>query len=397
MTARESGLSAKLLFVLALLTALGPLSIDIYTPSLPTIQREFAASDAAVQASVTACLLGIALGQLLWGPISDRVGRRPVILAGVAGWILASLASALAPTVGVFVAVRFLAGLCGAAGIVVARSVVRDRASGAAEVASGVGVLSMVTAVAPVVAPLTGAAIALAWGWRADFGVLVGLGIAIALAVATLVPESLPVERRSGGGPGQVVRALGGALRDRQLLLVAIGLACHSFGFYGYIAGASFIVEGQYGRPPLVFAVVFGTNAAAMLGANLLFRRVSRTRHPSWGLGLGYALASASGVLMVVAGWLDPSGIAVWAFSIVFAGATGLVLPGAHSWGQLTRVPSGAASAITGSFQFLGGVLGSPVTGLLGATAGSLGAVIAVSSGTALASWALALRHRERE
>ncbi|WP_169747738.1 Bcr/CflA family efflux MFS transporter [Demequina subtropica] len=374
--------------VLAALTALAPLSIDIYTPSLPTVQTELGGSDALTQGGVTAFLLGIGFGQLLWGPLSDRFGRRRVVLLGVAGWTLTSGLDALASGPEALVTLRALAGLCGAAGIVVARSIVRDLSPETHAMASRIGFLAMVTSLAPVVAPILGAGIAAAWGWRADFVILAALGGVLLLLFTLLVPETLPRSRRSTGGLRAVVRGLARAGRHREVAGAALALGTHAFGFYAYIATSAFIVERELGRSPTAFAVVFGTNAMAVVAANIVFRRLVRHRHPAGPLGLGLIISAASGVALWTAATLGAPEAFWWLASMAFGAGTGLVLPGAHSWGQATAVASGAASALTGSAQFLGGVLGSPLTGLLGPTAAHLGLVIAVASSAATAIWA---------
>ncbi|MDN4478978.1 multidrug effflux MFS transporter [Demequina sp. SYSU T00039] len=380
----------RLLPLLAVLTALAPLSVDIYTPSLPAMQDELGGADWLAQASITTFLLGIGIGQLVWGPLSDRHGRRPVVLAGVAGWTVASLLSALAFSPEMLVGVRLLAGLCGAAGIAVARSIVRDVSDDTSTMASRIGMLAMVTALAPVLAPVLGAGLAHVWGWRADFVTLAGLGGVIVLLFSLAVPETLPREHRTPGGPSSVVRALARAAHHREVRGAALSLGVHSFGFYAYIASASFIVERELGHPPAVFALVFGTNAVAVILGNTVFRRAVRSLHPAGPLGVGYALCTIAGLGLLIAasGSGAPAGV-LWACAMVYAFGQGLVLPGAHSWGQTTVVASGAASALTGSAQFLGGVLGSPMTGLIGISAAHLGAVLAAASGAAGAVWLL--------
>lgn len=370
-----------LLALLAGLTALAPLSIDVVTPSFPAIRDDLGAPDWAVQASVTACLLGIGCGQLLLGPLSDRVGRRPVVVAGVLGWTAASLLSAVAVDAAWLVVARAVAGLTGAAAIVVARSVVRDVSDASALLSGRISLLATVSAAAPVVAPALGSAVAAVGGWRADFLLLAAVGVLALLAVLVLLPETLPAGPRA---TASVVAGLRTAMADRELRLVALALGAQSFGFYAYIATASFVVEHGLGYGPAVFALVFGTNAAAMLAANLVFRRLMRIRSPRELLGGGLTGALSAGLLLLLLGTTGAPHPLLWAASTLFAAAMGFVLPGAHSWGQLTAVPSGAGSALTGSAQFVGGAAGSPVTGLIGTTVPALGLLVAGSAAVAL-------------
>ena len=387
-SAAPAGRAGFVLTVLAMLTALGPLSIDIYSPSLPAIESDLGASDWLAQASITGCLLGIGAGQVVWGPLSDRFGRRPVILIGAVGWTIACAASALVADAGTLVAMRIVAGLCGAACIVAARSVVRDITVEVHVRSARVGMLSMVSAAAPVVAPLIGTAVASVWGWRGDFVVSAIIGAALVLLFSVGVPETLPPGERSVGGLG-IAGGLAAALRDRELLGITLSLAVFAVGFYAYIAAAAFIVERELGHPPIVFATVFGTNAVVMVGANLVFRRLVRRRGPRGLLGLGLAVGAGSGLLLLLAALSGAPDWLLWLASIVFAGSAGLVLPGAHAAGQATGAASGAASALTGAAQFLGGAVGSPLTGVIAVTAVVLGAILVVCSSLGVTLWAM--------
>lgn len=386
--------TAEMFAVLALLTALAPLSIDIYTPALPAMQADLGGPDWLAQASITGCLIGIALGQLLCGPLSDRLGRRPVILVGVAGWTVACALSALATDPVMLLAVRVLVGLCGAAGIVVARSVIRDVSPDGPTVAARIGLLSTVTAIAPVVAPVLGAGMAALGGWRADFIALAAMGAVLSLLFAFTVPETLPPAARVADRA--VVRSLLRGLADPELVWVTGGMFAFGVGFYAYVATTSFVVERELGYPPAVFALVFGTNAVAMFSANLGFRRIVRRRHSSFPLAVGLALCICGGVLGLVAAELRLAEGMLWLASTVFAAGAGLVLPATHSWGQSVLVASGAASALTGAAQFLGGALGSPLTGLVGVGASTLSAVVVGGSVCSLVCWWFASRGRRR-
>lgn len=377
------------MLVLAVLTALSPLSMDIYAPSMPQMQPDLAAPAWLIQASITACLLGIAVGQLFWGPVSDRHGRRPVIIAGMVGWTVASAISIFAVSGWMLVATRGVAGVCGAAGIVAARSVVRDLTHDAHAVASRIGVLSIATALAPIVSPVIGTAIASWWGWRADFVAMVVLGVVIVAAFAVLVPESLAAEGRvQRATPVRAALITAGRNRELAAIVGSLGVLC--IGFYAYIASVSFIVEQEFGYPPGVFALVFGTNAFAILAGNTVFRRLVRTRRPAGPMGVGLLVGLLAAIALCLGAAAHAPGPLLWATSTVYCASMGLVFPGAHSWGQLTLVASGASSALTGAAQFFGGAIGSPVTGLVGISALHLGLVAAAASAMALSIWHVA-------
>ncbi|WP_460775824.1 MFS transporter [Microbacterium sp. GXF7504] len=381
-------LTPAMFAVLAILTALAPLSMDIYIPSLPAMQADLGGADWLAQGSITGCLLGIALGQLVCGPLSDRLGRRPVILVGVIGWTVTCALCALATDPVLLVAIRVVVGVCGAAGIVVARSIMRDVSDDPHQVASRVGLLSTVTAIAPVVAPVLGAGIAVVGGWRGDFVVLAAFGGILSLAFALTVPETLPADARVADRG--IARALVRGLRDRELAWVTAGMLAYGIGFYAYVATTAFVVERELGYPPIVFALVFGTNAAAMFVANLSFRRIVRRLHPSGPLAVGLLVSACGGLLGLVAALSGlPDGV-LWLASTVFAAGAGFVLPATHGWGQSVAVASGAASALTGAAQFLGGALGSPLTGVIGIGATSLAAVVLAGSACALGCCLLA-------
>ncbi|ALJ21403.1 Bcr/CflA family efflux MFS transporter [Microbacterium sp. No. 7] len=372
--------------MLAALTALAPLSMDIYAPSMLAMRDDFRAPEWLIQATITGCLLGIGIGQIVWGPLSDRIGRRPVILVGGIGWTIASALSAITANAEMLVAVRFVAGLLGAACIVAARSVVRDITPDVRQRAARIGILSIVGAAAPIVAPIAGAAIAAVWGWRADFIALTIIGAVITLAFAVMVPETIPEEERANASGG-IVAGLATALRDRELLSISIALACFSFAFFAYVATAAFIVEGERGYPPSAFAVVFAANAAVMVLSTLLYRRLAR-RYPARSLmGVGLAGGVIAGLALLLAVRTGSPDSVLWIASMLLMASSGFAMPAAHGAGQSLLVASGAASALTGASQFLGGVLGSPVTGAIGTTSGVLSVIIIVASAAGLAAW----------
>jgi DHA1 family bicyclomycin/chloramphenicol resistance-like MFS transporter len=207
----------KWVLVLGSLTTFGPLSLDLYLPAFPLIARDFHSSVSRVQLTLTACLMGLALGQLVAGPLSDRFGRKRPLLIGVVGYGLASLLCAVAPDITTLTAARLLQGLTGSAGIVIARAVARDLHSGPA-LARLFALLMLVTGLAPILGPTLGAQVLRFTSWHGIFVVLAGIGAALALVVLLLLPETLPPAARRDGGVASTVRTFGLLLRDRTFV-----------------------------------------------------------------------------------------------------------------------------------------------------------------------------------
>src|SRR6267143_177042 len=217
---------ARLFVLLGGLTAFGPLSIDMYLPALPAIGRDLAASESMIQLTLTACLIGLAIGQVIAGPLSDALGRRRPLLIGVAGYVIASLLCALAPAATILVALRLLQGLAGAAGIVIARAIVRDLYSGSAA-ARYFSRLILVMGLAPILAPVLGAQVLRVSTWRGIFLVLTIVTALLWLSAARGLPETLPAARRNAGSLAGTLNIFGQLIRDTPFIgyAVAAGLA----------------------------------------------------------------------------------------------------------------------------------------------------------------------------
>jgi DHA1 family bicyclomycin/chloramphenicol resistance-like MFS transporter len=368
----------QLVLVLGFLIALGPLTIDMYLPSLPTITDDLQTTAAAVQLTLTGTLAGLALGQLLIGPVSDAVGRRAPLLAGVAVHILASVLCVIAPNLAVLGTLRVLQGLGAAAATVVAMAIVRDLFSGlnAAKLLSR---LMLVMGAAPILAPTLGG-ITLNWtSWRGVFVVLALFGVAILTVTALALPETLPVERRRNGGVRGTIRDYGRLFSDRAylgLILVA-GLAMAAL--FAYVAGSSFVFQEQYGLTEQQFGFVFGAGAVGLIAATQFNVRLLRRWTPSQILVSALAFGAASGlVLLLVAatgfGGLPGVLVPLW---LVLASA-GLAFPNAPAL-ALSRhgEAAGTASALLGAVQFGVGALAAPLVGVLGTGAVSMALVIA--------------------
>src|SRR3954454_10453094 len=296
----------RLVIVLGAVNAIGPLSIDMYLPAFPEIARDFASSATQVQLTLTACVAGLALGQLVIGPLSDRLGRRLPLIAAMSTYSAASVLCSLAPSTPVLMGLRLVQGLAGAGGVVIARAVVRDLHSGAAAVRL-FSSLMLVTGLAPILAPLAGGAILGLASWRGIFVVLTGLSALIAVLVAVGLQETLPPERRSDQGLRATLGVMRSLLGDRWF--VGHGLA-GGLGFgalFAYISGSSFVLQGIYGASPQLYSVLFAVNGLGLIAGSQLNARLVDRYGPATLLRFGLlTIAGAASALLavVVAGGL---------------------------------------------------------------------------------------------
>jgi DHA1 family bicyclomycin/chloramphenicol resistance-like MFS transporter len=348
------------------LSAFGPLSLDMYLPGLPQLGRQLDASASATQLTLTACLAGLALGQLVAGPLSDRLGRRRPLLAGVALYAAASLLCALAPSIAVLILLRFVQGAAGAAGIVIGRAVVRDLYEGdaAARLFSS---LMLVGGVAPILAPVIGGQLLHVTDWRGIFVVLAGLGTALVAAAFAGLPESLPPERRNSEGLAGTRRALRVLAADRRFAGYALTSGFVMGAMFAYIAGSPFVLQEIYGLSPQAYSLVFAVNGLGIMAASYLSRSLIGRLRPAQLVHLGVAIAGLGAALLLVAVLLEaPVGFVLPALFLVVL-PVGLVGPNATAL-ALADHPSiaGVASALLGVAQFLIGAVAAPLVGLAG-------------------------------
>jgi len=368
----------RLLLILGALSAFAPLSIDMYLPALPALGRGFGVSAAQVQLTLSACLLGLALGQLVAGPLSDALGRRRPLLVGVAAYTVASLLCVLAPSVGALVAVRFVQGLAGAAGIVIARAVVRDRYAGVAA-ARYFSLLMLVNGLAPILAPIIGGQLLRVTSWRGVFVVLAAIGALLLLATASGLDETLaPADRHTGGLPATLAtfRRL---LADRFFVGYALSSGLSFAAMFAYIAGSPFVLQDIYGLSPQLFSLVFGVNALGIMAASQINGRlVDRVPLPRL-LAVGLAMTALGGIAVLAAVLGHVGLIGVTPALCVVVSSQGIVLPNATSL-ALSGHPrtAGSASALLGVLQYVIGAAAAPLVGVGGtATALPMAVVIA--------------------
>ncbi|WP_312193621.1 multidrug effflux MFS transporter, partial [Exiguobacterium sp.] len=263
-----------LILILGSLAALGPLSIDMYLPAFPDMSRSFDASASLIQLSLTACMLGMALGQLIVGPFSDVRGRKRPLMIALLAYLLASLACAMAPTIEVLIALRFIQGAAGASGIVISRAIVRDLFEGP-ELTRFFAALSLVNGTAPILAPVIGGQLLRFGDWHFVFYLLAILSTLMLLAVALRLPETLPLERRVEGNLTTTLKTFGRLLTDRVFIGYAFAQAFVMGAMFAYISGSPFVLQNIYGASPQQFSFLFGLNGIGIILAAQIAGRLA--------------------------------------------------------------------------------------------------------------------------
>ncbi len=362
----------------------------MYLPALPAIADDLAASYAQVQQSLSAFVLGLAAGQLLFGPLSDRVGRRPILALGLVLYALASGALALAADVPQLVGLRLLQALGGAAGIVLARAIVRDLYQGV-EAARALAFVMLVTGIAPLVAPLIGGWLLLLAGWRAIFWLLATFGVLILLATRLVLPET----RRPGTTASTLISSFLIPLRDRETLGFMLAGGFAFAGMFAYIAATPFVYIELFQVSPQRYGLLFGLNVIGIMTGSFASGRLVGRLGVRRLLGLGTMVMAIAGLALMIITTRALGGLAAVVIALFFyVGMMGLVGANAVA-GALERFPAvaGSVSALLGATQFGFGALAGAVVGLLDdGTAAPMGLVIATCGMAALAARVLLVR-----
>lgn len=368
----------QLVLVLGSLIAIGPLTIDMYLPALPAIAADFATTSAAVQLTLTGTLAGLAIGQLLIGPLSDAVGRRGPLIAGLAVHIVASALCVVAPNIAALGALRVVQGLGVAAATVVAMAVLRDLFTGTA-FATLLSRLLLVMGAAPILAPTLGGGVLRWTDWRGVFVTLAVFGVLLVVVAVVGLPETLPAGRRQRGGVWTTVGLYGSLLRDRTFvgLVLVAGLAMAAL--FAYVAGSSFVLQEGYGLDEQQFALAFGAGAVGLIGAAQYNVRLLRRHSPQRILVTSLSVGTLAGLALLAFaatgfGGLPALLVALW----VVLAAAGLAMPNAPAL-ALSRhgEAAGTASALLGAVQFGVGAVAAPMVGVLGNGAVAMALVVA--------------------
>jgi MFS transporter, DHA1 family, multidrug resistance protein len=391
-TEQQPRRNLALFLTLGLLSAIGPLSLDLYLPALPRLARDFGAPSAAAQLTISACLVGLSLGQLLFGPISDRFGRRVPLLLGIGCYLALTLAIAAAPNLESAIVFRFLQGFAGSAGIVLSLTIARDRLPDS-QLPSAVALVMFVGGFAPIIAPLLGGTLLLILPWRGLFVVLAVFAASMFTISFRVLPESLPPERRHQGGVAQLTRVAATVLRDKLFLTGALIGAFTCAALFIYISMSSFVLQDEYGISATSFSLVFAGNGVALLVGNrssaLALRRWEIQR-VLVGATVCMALA-VSGLFLVTRLDLGLIGLLPCLFAAI--ACIGSVMPSATSVALLGQGNNaGTASALLGTTQFLSGAIAGPIVTLAGASAGAMASGMSVALLCAVAVLVVMLR-----
>jgi MFS transporter, DHA1 family, multidrug resistance protein len=367
-----------LTLLLAMLTALGPLSMDMYLPSLPDIARALDAPIAHTQLTISSYLVGFALGQMIYGPLSDRYGRRPVLLTAITLYLASTLACAAAQSADLLIAARLLQGVSGSGAIVLTRAIVRDVHSGV-QAARELSLMGSISAIAPIIGPMIGGILQTGFGWRANFICMSAAGLIALLLAAWLLPETLRRRDRAGSlSFFTMVRSYGAVARHRGFLMY-LGIITTTYaGLFAWVSGASVVLQGVYGLSAVAFGFTFALGAAGyMLGAMLATRLVLRLGLDRT-IGVGVLVITAGGLSLALAVATGVPGLWLVAAMALYLAGVGLAMPQAMA-GALTPFPdrAGTAASLMGLVQqavaaIAAGVLGAylvqsawPVTGVV--------------------------------
>ncbi|MEH3090153.1 MAG: multidrug effflux MFS transporter [Microbacterium arborescens] len=392
--------SRRIVYIILLgaLTALGPFTIDLYLPAFPALEADFQTSAAAIQLTLTGTMVGFALGQLIVGPLSDKLGRRVPLLCVTALHVLSSTAAAIAPTLELLSAARVFMGIGAAAGGVVAMAIVRDLFGGRRLVVM-LSRLALVSGVAPVAAPLIGSGLLVVMPWRGIFVVLAAYGAVMLIASLFLVPETLPKARRTDSGSATVWQRYRSVLSDRIFIGVLIIGGMTFSGLFSYLSSSSFLFQQTYGFDPQQYGILFAVNSLGVVLGVQVSSRLAARFGPQWVMAVSTAVLVVAGSAIVVT---DQLGLGLWGTVVplfFFITACGFTFPCVQVL-ALDRHgrAAGTAASLIGAVNF--GVAGliSPlaavISGETGITATTMASVMAACGAIAVLSLWFVVRPR---
>ncbi|KRE98460.1 MFS transporter [Paenibacillus sp. Soil766] len=398
MTNKNNQHVVRLALLLGLFSTLGPFTIDMYLPAFPQIVEKFGTTASLVQLSLTACLLGLGVGQVVMGSLSDVYGRRKPLLISMVLYVLASIACAIAPSIWLLIFARLVQGFVASAGIVISRAIARDMFSGH-ELTKFFSLLLLVGNLGPLVAPVMGSGVLAITSWIGVFIALAFLGMFLFAMTKWSLKETLPVERRSPSNFAQQLRNYGSLLRDRSFTGYMLAQGVMIAGVFAYVSGTPFIYQNIYGVSPTVFALLFGSNGITLVIGSQLVGRMSHRVSEQFFLLMGLWLAGAASIAVLLVAIFHGPLYALVIPLVFFVASIGITSTAAfplamESQGHM----AGSAAALMGVIPFLLGAVVSPLVGIAGEhTAVPLGVIILTTSTAAMLSYFLLVKKGAKE
>lgn len=366
--------------VLGLLSAIGPLCTDFYLPALPEITEQLSATGTQTQLSLTAALIGLGLGQMFFGPLSDRIGRRKPLALSLLLFIFSSAMCAVTQDIHLLIGWRFLQGFAGAGGSVLSRSIARDRYQGTL-LTQFFALLMTVNGIAPVLSPVLGGYIITAFDWRILFWTMAGIGVVLLVLSLTVLHETLPAKSASTAQQPKGTPVLKNRRFMRYCLIQAFMMA----GLFSYIGTSSFVIQSEYGMSPMQFSLLFGLNGIGLIIAALIFSKLAHRVAAETLLRRGLALAVLCAAVTLLFAWSQLPVLALVGlfFTVSFMSAISTV-SGAEAMSAVSSAQSGTASALMGTLMFVCGGIAAPLAGLGGETMLKMSFAMTISYAIAL-------------
>jgi DHA1 family bicyclomycin/chloramphenicol resistance-like MFS transporter len=378
----------RLVLLLGAFSALGPLTIDMYLPSFPEITADFGTQASLVQLSLTACLIGLGLGQIIMGPLSDMYGRRRPVILSLILYLAVSFVCAISPNIYFFIIARFIQGFAASAGIVISRAVVRDLYNGP-ELTRFFSLLMLVNNLFPLIAPLAGSGVISFTTWVGVFIVLGAVGIVLVILATAGLKETLLPENRISSNFGQLFKGIQTLIGDRQFLGFALAQGIMIGGVFAYVSGTPFIYQKIYGASPQLFALLFGSNGISLIIGSQLVGRLNHVISERRFLVFGLLLSAAASLTALTVILLHGPLFALVAPLFCFVASIGITSTASFSLAMESQSHmAGSASAILGLLPFLLGAITSPLVGIAGEySAVPMGVIILSTSVLALLAY----------
>lgn len=393
---RDAGNRLGMAVLLGLLATFGSLSMDMYLPGIPTIAQDFQTSASLVQLSLTACLLGLAGGQIVIGPFSDAKGRKRPLLFFLLIYMVSSILCMYAPTIGVFIALRFIQGFSASAGVVISRAIVRDLYSGE-ELTKFFALIVLAVGISPILAPVLGGFVLQVTTWQGVFGVLAILTLMIGAVVFIALPETLPQAKRTKGGIKQTVRTFGDLIKNKTFMGYALAQGLIMAGIFAYVSGTPFVYQEIYGVSPQVFSILFAMNGIGIVLGSRMTGRLSSKFPESKILSTGLFGSIVASLILLLMIFIKAPLVFIVIPLFLIVSCIGVVQTTCFSLAMETQGNhAGSASALLGLLPYMLGAISAPLVGIAGeSTAIPMGLTIMIADLGALASYLFLVRKNE--